>query len=236
MKQPALRPAKLFIWDLDNVIYPYDEPFEKACHHAAAQAALSLGVKMAIEQATDLAKNSYIKYGRSLDVFVHEYGIPEADIYKAYHDGLSCDFLKPDKRMTVGFERSGAMHAVLTHGSTNWAHNVLRARNLHLHFNPEHVVSIEQIGHAKKNESTAPFDHVLKLMNVAAQDAIMIEDTAANLKYAKQMGMQTVFISYGKGDGDGYADYVFDTPQDFLKAYHRALKADRMAGNDRPLT
>jgi FMN phosphatase YigB (HAD superfamily) len=43
MDKQKLKPAKLVIWDLDNVIYPYDAAFHVACDEAAARAAISLG-------------------------------------------------------------------------------------------------------------------------------------------------------------------------------------------------
>jgi FMN phosphatase YigB (HAD superfamily) len=43
MDKQKFKPAKLLIWDLDNVIYPYDDAFNVACHEAAARAAVSLG-------------------------------------------------------------------------------------------------------------------------------------------------------------------------------------------------
>lgn len=52
MDKKPLKPAKLFIWDLDNVIYPYDEAFHRACHEAAARAAVKLGAGIEIRTGT----------------------------------------------------------------------------------------------------------------------------------------------------------------------------------------
>lgn len=222
MSKHPIKPAKLFIWDLDNCIYPYDDAFHNACHEAAGRAARRLGLQRNEAQALELARQSYKTRGTSFDIFIQDHGIPQTELHRLYHEELSLDFLRPDNRLNVGFTKSlkgGVTHAILTHGSTDWAHRVLRARQLDRHFSEGHIVGTEQLHFSKKHESRKPFEHMLGLTGHAPHEATMIEDTAANLKHPKEMGMQTVFISYGKGDGDGHADHVFDTAQDFLKAY-----------------
>lgn len=158
--------------------------------------------------------------------------MPQLEMHKRYHDEISLGFLKPEKRLSVGFAGAGsrATHTILTHGSTDWAGRVLDARGIRKHFRPEHIVGTEQLNFARKHQSAAPFEHMLALTGHDAGDALMVEDTAANLKHPKAMGMQTVFISYGKGDGDGYADHVFDTAQDFLQAYCKQHRRSRQPG------
>lgn len=215
-----MRKAKLFIWDLDNVIYQYSDAFEQACHRAAGQAAIDLGLEMTPGDATARAEFSYKHYGRSIDVFYREHGLSQDLMHDAYHRQLNPeDFVAPDHRMALQFQQAGVTHAILTHGSTDWAHRVLKARAIAQHFKPAHVIGIEQVGHVLKSDSVRPFEHVLQLTGHAAGDALMIEDTGKNLLHPNAMGMETVFIGYGKPDTDGHAKHSFDTAQDFLEAY-----------------
>lgn len=228
MKSITLKPAKLFIWDLDNCIYPYDDAFHRACEEAAARAAVSLGFKDSGGGAIDLASQSYKKYGTSFDIFIREYGLPEAEMHRRYHEEVSTDFLKPDQRLLASSRQIAAAtpevtHVILTHGSTEWAKRVLAARGLSQFFQPEHIIGTEQLNFSRKCDGIHSFAHLLALTGHQAEDAIMVEDTAKNLKHPKAMGMQTVFISYGKGDGDGHADHVFPTVQDFLRAYQKQI-------------
>lgn len=223
METKKLNPAQLIIWDLDNVIYPYDGAFHIACDEAAARAAISLGLNMSVEQAVECAQRYRAAHGTSCDVFIREYHLPEAEMHRRYHEEISLDFLRPDVRLGFGFSRANVTHTILTHGSTDWAKRVLAARGLSQHFQEDHIVGIDRLGFSRKDKSRQPFQHMLAITGHAPHAALMVEDTAANLKHPKEMGMQTVLISYGTGDGDGYADRVFHSTHDFLEAYHREV-------------
>jgi FMN phosphatase YigB (HAD superfamily) len=230
MSEKPLKPAKLFIWDVDNVIYPYDEAFHKECDRAAARAAISLGAAdgRSYDELVALAAEPYRKHGTSFHGFSREMGIPMEAMHKRYHEEVSTEFMKPDQRLIEGFRKvavvtPGVTHVILTHGSTDWAKRVLAARGLSQFFKPEHIIGTEQLGFTQKCDGVEAFAHVLARTGHAAEDAIMIEDTAKNLRFPQAMGMQTAFISYGKGDGDGYASHVFNTAQDFLQAYQKQI-------------
>lgn len=231
MNVNRLKPAKLFIWDLDNVVYRYTPEFYDACHQAAARAAIFHVFAQPLENAVQCAKQSYAKYGRSIESFFREHGIAERDIFTRYHDELDSDFIKPDHRMNLGFQQSGVTHALLTHGSSDWANRVLQARAIKHHFKPEHIVSVDQIDFAMKHDGPRAFEHVLKLTGHQAQDAVMIEDTAKNLEHPKAMGMQTVHVSYGNPSRDAFIDHSFDTAQHFLASYRRQI--GRISGRNR---
>ncbi len=185
-----------------------------------------LVLKIAGGGAIEVAQNSRQRNGLSFDAFIREHGVPEAEMHRRYHEEISLDFLKPDHRLAHGFRQANANHVILTHGSTDWAKRVLAARQLSGHFKDGHIIGLEQVNFVKKSDGAQPFEHVLALTGHQPSEALMVEDTAKNLKHPKAMGMQTVFISYGKGDGDGHADHIFDSAQDFLEAYGRQVAVE----------
>lgn len=224
MQNATLKPAKLFIWDLDNVIYPYDTAFYVACDAAAARAAIEFGVNLSYDNALAAAKRSYETTGSSQTVFIRDYGIPQADMHRRYHELHGTDFLKPDPRMIEAFKRTHAIHAILTHSSTEWAMRVLKARGLDKFFKPEMIIGAEQVRFARKDHSRVPFEHILALTGTRAEDAMMIEDTPANLRHPRDMGMQTAFITYDSTEPSPHAEHHFTNAVAFLEAYMREAK------------
>lgn len=222
-KQP-IKPAKLFIWDLDNCIYPYDDAFWNMIHEASARATLKLlggqdNSPVSLESLKQLAKQSQEQYGEANKLAVEKFGLDKEAAFRGFLQELNYDFMKPNRALSALFKSFNAKHVILTHNSASRARTIIQNLGLGQFFPEGSIISIQDDGVPPKNAGKGAFEAVLSRTGYKAEDAVAIEDTAANLKHPKAMAMQTVFISYGQGDGDGHADLVFDTAQDFLRAY-----------------
>ena len=148
-----LKHAKIFVWDLDNVLYRYDEAFHRNCKDAAVAAVLKLAPEKSID-AVRLTISS--RTGSALQSAVKILGGDPACVHRVYHELVSADSLKPNGFLIDRFRRAsaaGVTHVILTHGSTDWAKRVLRARGLECFFKPEHIWGHELLGFHRKDKS-----------------------------------------------------------------------------------
>jgi FMN phosphatase YigB (HAD superfamily) len=226
----SIKPAKLFIWDLDNCIYPYDDVFWNMIHEASARAVLRLlgrhdNSAFTFDALKQLARQSQRLYGEANKLAVEQFGLDKEETFQGFLRELTYDFLKPNHALGALFKHSHVKHVILTHNSAARALTIIHNLGLGQVFTNDAIVSVQDEGIAAKHVGTAAFDTVLSRFGFRAEDALVIEDTAINLRHPKEMGMQTVFVSYGKGDGEGHAEHVFNTAQDFLAAYCRQVKA-----------
>lgn len=224
MDAKHLKSAKLFIWDIDNVLYPYDAAFWNMICETAAKAAVKLRAcngdgPLNYGAAKKLAQESQAKFGKSTEIFVREFGLDPEVLSKEFLAGLDYNFIKPNHQLLESFRRAGVIHAALTHNSAERAQRIIRQCGLASFIPPERIVSVTDAGLTQKHQGTGAFDHVLQLTGIKAEDAVMIEDTHANLAHPEQMRMQTVLIGQEQNDGLDHAQHRFRDPLEFMESY-----------------
>jgi putative hydrolase of the HAD superfamily len=99
------------------------------------------------------------------------------------------------------FRRLPGTKILLTNAPTMYARDVVRHIGLHRHF-AEHVPIESMIVHRqlRPKPSRPMLRQLLARRGLRARDCILVEDTLANLKSAKSLGMRTVwFTRYLRG-------------------------------------
>jgi FMN phosphatase YigB (HAD superfamily) len=175
------------------------------------------------ESLKQLAKQSQQLHQEANKLAVEQFGLDKEEAFQAFLKELNYDFMKPNHALSALFKSAKTKHVILTHNSSSRARTIIQNLGLGQFFPEGSIVSIQDEGIPPKDVGKQAFEIVLSRYGFKAEDALMVEDTAKNLKHPKAMGMQTVFISYGNGDGDGHADHVFHSAQDFLKAYQKEI-------------
>jgi putative hydrolase of the HAD superfamily len=85
---------------------------------------------------------------------------------------------------------------LLTNAPLDYSSDVVRHLDLHRHF-ARHI-AIEQMqvhGQLRPKPSKLMLARLLRRHGVAARDCVLVEDTLANLKSAKQLGVNTVWVT-----------------------------------------
>jgi putative hydrolase of the HAD superfamily len=85
---------------------------------------------------------------------------------------------------------------LLTNAPTRYSTDVMRHLGLRRHFS--HHIAIENMhvhGQLRPKPSALMLRRLLRKHGVAARRCILVEDTLANLKTAKQVGMRTAWIT-----------------------------------------
>lgn len=228
MNQPflnRLKSTKGLIWDLDNTLYRLNEALFKAFHIAVARAVIEAGVEMDLDHAIDMARRSFEEYGFSGRVFVNDYGVDNAWLHDKYHRYLDEALIDINAQMVELFAAMPQVeHALITHGSGEWALRVLTHLGLAEWFRLERILAFEDYNFKRKSDDPESFNRALERMELDARDVIMLEDTGSNLAIPHAMGMGTVLIHHGREPDivPPYVDILYDNALDFMRDLHGA--------------
>ena len=188
------------IWDMDGVIHPY-KPFSQSLAHfneAAVEALYALLPENPPWRCVALgaANQSFLDWGLSTKQFVDDYNLDPIEMHLEFHRQMKHENLVSQHiEMVKSFEKlSHLKHVILSQGSRDWADTCLAANGLSGFFNQASIICFEDVALAKKSQSLAPFLRAIEASGLKPENLVMIEDMAKNLKLAKELGMQTVFV------------------------------------------
>lgn len=144
------------------------------------------------ERADHLRQVYWQRYGSTLSGLVHHHGIDPYAFLLATHqldETLSHLHYCPTLRVTL--ERLAGEKIVLSNGPNHYVHGVLDALRIRHLFSG--VYGLEALGLCAKPSPHA-FRVALRHFRVPSQHLVMVDDTLANLKTAKRLGLRTVWI------------------------------------------
>lgn len=210
------------IWDLDNTLYRFDAALEKEFNRAVAHAVLELGVDLTLQEAMDIAEQSWITHRYSAFEFMVRYNIPQADMHHMIDKHLNDTLIQKCEQTRDLFARGNNKHALITHSARPWAFKILKRLELDPWFPEPQVFGYENYNYESKAKSRKPFEMALSAINQNPKDAMMVEDTLENLKIPHEMGIMTVYLHHGRSVDDlpSYVDYHTNNVRDLLDAVY----------------
>lgn len=156
------------------------------------------GVTPASQETVDAARIGYWKrYGATLLGMMHHHHVSAAEFLHQTHD-------LDDLRAMMRFERGlGRMlrrlpgrKILLTNAPTRYSTDVMRHLGLRRHFS--HHVAIEDMqvhGKLRPKPSRLMLRRLLRKHGATPSRTVLVEDTLANLRSAKQVGLRTVWLT-----------------------------------------
>ncbi len=212
-----MKNIKAVVWDLDNTLYKFSDDYLAACNWASAKAFLECGVPLSLEQAYDASWESFRKYHMSGTMLIERYNLDRAQYFKGYHENLDEKAIEHVFALEDHFKKSPYVHAILSHGSHEWAARALKRIGLQSFFKDEHILGFEEYAFRHKSQHPDGLDMILQRLAMPAAQICFVEDSAKNLKIAKDMGMTTVFVSHSLPVPDeNYIDHIIETPEAFF--------------------
>jgi putative hydrolase of the HAD superfamily len=137
------------------------------------------------------------RYGATLLGMIKHHQVSAADFLRETHD---IDDLRRMIRAERGLgrllKRLPGRKILLTNAPTRYSTEVMRHLGLTRHF--AHHIAIENMqvhGQLRPKPSKLMLRRLLRRYGVAARRAILVEDTLANLRSAKQLGVRTVWVT-----------------------------------------
>lgn len=197
-----MRFNRVWVFDLDNTLHnasPHIFPHINSAMTAYLQTHLGLDAAAAGE----LRRHYWLRYGATLIGLMRHHAIDPEHFLRATHDvdDLPAKIVRePALRATL--QRLPGRKLVFSNAPAHYAAAVMQALGIADLF--DDVFSIEHTGYRPKPDSFG-FLRLFHRNRVRADRCVMVEDTLANLKTAKKLGMATVWVARS-AKTPGYVD------------------------------
>lgn len=186
------------IWDLDNTLYRFDTIFEDACNRAAARTICSMVENLSFDEAYQAAVHSYNTHGYSGKALIAQYNLDYRDYHFPFHEAIDETILARNDAMIAGLRDLNRPQVIITNASRHWAEKALRHLGMKEFFPDHAILPLEDSAFEAKASSPKPFTMAKDILNVAAENILVVEDTVRNLKVPKEMGFNTALIHHGR--------------------------------------
>jgi len=191
----------VWLFDLDNTLHDASHaifPAISANMNTCIARVLGDGVTPASAEAVDAARLGYWKrYGATLLGMIRHHQVSAADFLRETHDiGALRDLIRAERGLARLLRRLPGRKILLTNGPTHYSREVVRHLGLHRHL--AHHVAIEDMhvhGQLRPKPSKLMLRRLLRRHGLRAGRCILVEDTLANLKAARQLGMRTAWVT-----------------------------------------
>ena len=191
----------VWLFDLDNTLHDASHaifPAISANMNTYIARVLAMEGHPVTQERIDAARLGYWKrYGATLLGLIRHHGVDARDFLHQTHDiGDLRRLMRSETGLGRLLLRLPGRKILLTNAPGAYSRHVMRHLNLGRHF--AHHIAIEQMrvhGQLRPKPSKLMLLRLLRRHGVAARDAILVEDTLANLKSAKQLGLRTVWVT-----------------------------------------
>ncbi len=185
----------VWLFDLDNTLHDAS---------AAAYGGINEGMTGYIERelrlsradADALRRRYWKRYGATLLGLMRHHAVAATDFLHHVHllPGLEAR-VRGAADDLAALSRLPGRRYLLTNAPLVYAMRVLRVLKLHRHF--DGVLAIEQLrmfGHWRPKPDARMYGALAQRLQVPPQRCVLVEDSLANLKAARRVGMQTVWM------------------------------------------
>jgi len=203
--------SPLWLFDLDNTLHDASFgifPAIIANMNSFMARVLGDGVTPASQAQVDAARLDYWRrYGATLLGLIKHHEVRAADFLRETHQIARLeDLIRCERGLAHLLRRLPGRKILLTNAPLRYSTDVMRHLGLARHFS--HHIAIEHMqvhGQLRPKPSALMLRRLLRKHGLPPRRCILVEDTLANLKSAKQLGVRTVWLTrYLRGaDGPG---------------------------------
>lgn len=198
---PSASRSPVWLFDLDNTLHDASHaifPAISANMNAFIARVLGDGSTPASQEAVDAARLGYWKrYGATLLGMIRHHDVNAADFLRETHTiGELRDMMRFERGLERLLRALPGDKILFTNAPTRYSREVMRNLRVHRHF--KHHIAIEDMrvhGHLRPKPSRLMLRRLLRRHGVDAGRCILVEDTLANLKSARQLGIRTVWVT-----------------------------------------
>lgn len=216
MSEPTAAPAALldrdvWIFDLDNTLYPADcDLFSQVRVRMGDY--ISRYFSITLDEARALQRKYFLEHGTTLRGLMTVDGVDPTDYLTYVHD-IDLEAIGPDAILDQALARLPGRKLVFTNASTAHAERVMGRLGITDHF--EAVFDVAAADYVPK-PNPGPYTAMLDRFGIEPGRAAMIEDMPQNLEPAHALGMATVLVetSHDWGIDGTEAEFVHHVVKD----------------------
>lgn len=184
--------APIWLFDLDNTLHNASAHIFPQINHSMTEY-LAAELNMGMEEACALRQHYWRRYGATLRGMERHHGTNPRHFLHATHQFEDLPAMVVfDPALLARLRHLPGRKYVFSNAPRNYVHTVLKTTGLDRVI--DGAFSVEDLGYHPKPQIRA-YRAVLRRLKVSAQRCIMVEDTAANLRPAKRLGMRTIWIA-----------------------------------------
>jgi putative hydrolase of the HAD superfamily len=196
-----LRHVAVWLFDLDNTLYPVGNAFMAAIEQKMT-AFVARELSLAWDDAWSLQKRYLREHGTTLAGLMAHHGVDPERYLDEVHD-VSLDALEPDPQLKAALGRLPGRRLVFTNGDERHAERVLEKLDLADQF--EAIFHIAAASYVPKPHPAA-FARMVEAHAIEPRATCFFEDSEKNLAPAARLGMTTVLV--GPHASASSADFV----------------------------
>jgi putative hydrolase of the HAD superfamily len=201
---PEFSHVRDWVFDLDNCLYPASSGLF-ALIDERMTAYIQRLLDCDPEEAHRVQKDHFHTHGTTLAGLMQNLEVDPHHFLEDVHD-IPLDRIERNERLAAALARLPGRRFVFTNGDAPYARRVLEAIGVHERFDDLHDI------HASSYRPK-PDPHGYALMcerfGIDANQALLVDDMAQNLKPAKVLGMTTVWVDNGSERGSHGAEESF---------------------------
>jgi len=213
MTSPNFSDVKVWIFDLDNTLYPQGcDLFDQVDRRMTDYVRTLLDLPRDV--ARKVQKDFYRDYGTTLRGLMDCHQI-DPDHFLDYVHDIDYSCLTPDSALLEALAQLEGRKIIFTNGSRRHAENVLNQLRLTTIF--EAIFDIKDADYVPKPQR-APYEQLCRDFNLDPRRAVMFEDMDCNLKIPHALGLRTVLVvpENHQSSQNSHIDFVTDNLSDFL--------------------
>jgi putative hydrolase of the HAD superfamily len=136
------------------------------------------------------------RYGATLLGLVRHHAVDPADFLRAAHDFDVAALVRAERGLTRLFARLPGRKVLLTNAPRAYADAVLKALAVQRHFGARYTIEAMRVhGSFRPKPSRLMLRAMLARERVRPARAVLVEDSAVNLKAARSLGFQAVHMT-----------------------------------------
>lgn len=153
------------------------------------------------------------RYGATMLGLMRHHAVDPHHFLRATHDFDVATLLRAERGLARLLARLPGRKLLLSNAPDRYAHAVLRELALHPHIGARYTIERMRVhGDFRPKPSRAMLRHILARERIPAYRAVLVDDSASNLKAARAVGLRTVLVARrppaGGAPRGGRAAYV----------------------------
>ena len=197
-RRPLRRPARprpgetVWLFDLDNTLHDCSRHIFRAIDGAMSDTMMQW-LDLDRERADALRLDYWRRYGATVIGLERHHGIAADAFLEACHDFDVTRMVHSERGLAGMLARLPGRKIVLTNAPNSYARRVLHALGILQEF--EAIWAIDHMrlqGRLRCKPSVAMMRQLLARLRVPPHRVVLVDDTLANLRSARQVGMRTV--------------------------------------------
>jgi putative hydrolase of the HAD superfamily len=185
---------RTILFDLDDTLYPSEAGIMNEIRKRILEFTMTR-LDLPRDEADALRRKYFLEYGTSMRGLQINHEIDPDDFLHFVHDIPIHELLEPNAELDTMLSSLEQDKVIFTNASREHAERVLEVLGIRHHFS--RIVDVKDLAFESKPQPSA-YRRICDLLDVQANECMLVEDNVRNIRPAKAQGMTTVLVLDGQ--------------------------------------